>query len=176
MYGGQIEMWGAVSGPVWTHVTKTIRKRDSSLFVQGDVSQHWAPGDHIAVAPGMGTRLIADDSQRIDTVTYDASNDHTELTVNKPFNWLHQVGARTVRHPSGTRTYTLRPEVFKLNRHIQIRRAPLSTDLDDWWGEPRGQRSAEPDGAHFIIAHSAVKQVMHGVEFASVGQAGKLGR
>lgn len=170
VYGGRVQFYAHVAPPVSTTLKRTAAPGATRIHVRHDVSAAWAPGDTIAIAP---TARNSNDVSTTATITrIRRRRDGSCLVfIDRPVQQFHTV--RNVQLTDGSkRNIEMSPAVIKLNRNIQIRGMPLSQNLDAWVYSD----SAEPFGGHFIIAHSAEANVVHGVEFVAMGQPGILGR
>lgn len=170
-YGGDVELVGEFTGHVYARLVRTIEVGDTKLYTQHDMTSYWRAGDKLAIASGSIDNK-GDSWVTIDSITYNTATRSTEVTLTGPVGKKHEVRFIKSDNPRGLRYHFLSPEVMKTNRNIKITGMPLDTDLDAWLDT----NQAEPRGGHFMISHSGGKQVVGGVEFAGMGQAGILGR
>ncbi|CAI5972480.1 unnamed protein product [Closterium sp. NIES-65] len=160
--GGQVDFHGMPGGsstPAWTKLTGTAQPNDLVITVQDDVSA-W-PQDAFVVVTS--TDYFPDQAEVVGIIDVVAlPSGGSKIFLEKPLRLMHFGDPKGV--PDGYGGFVdQRAEVALLNRSIAI----TGTD------EPAPYHR---EGGHFMIFMSNTPQFIEGVEFAQMGQQGKLGR
>ncbi|CAI5492091.1 unnamed protein product, partial [Closterium sp. Naga37s-1] len=160
--GGQVDFHGMPGGsstPAWTKLTATAQPNDLVITVQDDVSS-W-PQDAFVVVTS--TDYFPDQAEVVGIIDVVAlPSGGSKIFLEKPLRLMHFGDPKGV--PDGYGGFVdQRAEVALLNRSIAI----TGTD------EPAPYHR---EGGHFMIFMSNTPQFIEGVEFAQMGQQGKLGR
>ncbi|CAI5529275.1 unnamed protein product, partial [Closterium sp. Naga37s-1] len=160
--GGQVDFHGMPGGsstPSWTKLTSTAQQNDLVITVQDDVSA-W-PLDAFVVVTS--TDYFPDQAEVVGIIDVVAlPSGGSKIFLEKPLRLMHFGDPKGV--PDGYGGFVdQRAEVALLNRTIAI----TGTD------EPAPYHR---EGGHFMIFMSSTPQFIEGVEFAQMGQQGKLGR
>ncbi|CAI5458328.1 unnamed protein product, partial [Closterium sp. Yama58-4] len=160
--GGQVDFHGMPGGsstPAWTKLTATAQPNDLVITVQDDVSA-W-PLDAFVVVTS--TDYFPDQAEVVGIIDVVAlPSGGSKIFLEKPLRLMHFGDPKGI--PDGWGGFVdQRAEVALLNRTIAI----TGTD------EPAPYHR---EGGHFMIFMSSTQQFIEGVEFAQMGQQGKLGR
>ncbi|CAI5537597.1 unnamed protein product, partial [Closterium sp. Naga37s-1] len=160
--GGQVDFHGMPGGsstPAWTKLTATAQQNDLVITVQDDVSA-W-PQDAFVVVTS--TDYFPDQAEVVGIIDVVAlPSGGSKIFLEKPLRLMHFGDPKGV--PDGYGGFVdQRAEVALLDRTIAI----TGTD------EPVPYHR---EGGHFMIFMSGTPQFIEGVEFAQMGQQGKLGR
>lgn len=173
-YGGHVSLVGYIPDNYITYakLANTAAKGATVFYVQGNMTPFWKPNDKLGIArSGISTQANADSACTIKSVTYDTQLLSTKVEVEEPLQNEHEVRIVKINR-SPPKYYFLSSEVTKLNRNIVISGLQPTEDVDNWLDTGNVQAL----GGHFMIAHAAGPQIVHGVEFVGMGQAGILGR
>lgn len=160
--GGKVSFHGTdMSGPVYVHLEHSAFVGEKKITVMTKIEPYWKEGDTIGIASGS---TVGDMSSQaviiaVKVVTKGEGRQVTELTLQHALERDHIVRSVTTTGKE-PQVIWLRPEVVKLNRNIII----------------QGSNENNSVGGHFMISHTMASQVVEGVEFVHMGQAGKAGR
>lgn len=173
VYGGSIQIYGVqTTHPTFVRLAESAVPGATSIVVDSDVSRSFLVGDKIALAPvELGNENDISEYFTIAAVQrVSSSRSRISFAGNAALRTALPVRSVKLTN-SSKRTVILSPEVVKLTRNIQIQGFDSSFNLDSWMdtSPPRVL------GGHFIMSHSAEKQVVRGVELIGLGQAGLTG-
>lgn len=164
--GGKIAFHGAdINAPAYVPMVESAMAGGNRIVVEGDVQTYWKKGDTVAIASSSYKGDLTSTSVIKETRVMMRGTVVTEITLEQPFYYNHLV--RTVERTDQPKSIiSLRPEVVNLTRNIVIRGSHPDKDVVD-------MKAKEPFlGGHFIMTHTAFSQVVEGVEFIHMGQAG----
>lgn len=154
--GGQLIIHGATSHTLMTHLLDSAYAGVHEVHVMG--TPDWKSGDQIGIASSI---LVGKFSSyaHITEVIPSEDGSSTLLKLDRGLEHFHEVRNFT-KSTNEERRLVLRPEVIKLNRNIVV----------------MGEQRLPGFGGYMAIAHTALRQVVDGVEFFNMGQAGILDR
>lgn len=190
VYGGTISLTGPSEGKkIFATLAKTVTQGSTKIFVKGDWTKYWKTGDHLVITATNDIRGAGNVGQAAAKEFTLKSNskkkkNKTKLSLSENFvmntNDASNFAAKKVktRTHTGKKKYVLMAaEVYKLTRNIVIQGIPAESDMADFIGtDYRTVKKTNPNGGHFIIAHTPKKQIIQGVEFSAMGQLGIIGR
>jgi len=177
VYGGTISLCGPREKMI-AKLLKTVKSGTKRIRVEGDWTKVWKPGDHLAITSTAPLRS-GGAAKEFTLSSTKISGRHTTLFLDKKFIADTDFSNRKVK----TRAYTGKKlsikttaRLFKLTRNIVIQGIPIGSDMTNFIGTNYMNLKQDPRGGHFVVAHTPKKQIIQGVEFSAMGQAGILGR
>jgi len=168
--GGKVAFYGTnINAPSFAPLMQSVHAGSNKIFVRGNVQSVWNVGDTIGIASSSNSGdLTSKGKISAMRITTKASEKVTEIKLETPLENSHSV--RSVTRSDTNNKVLLRPEVVRLDRNIVIRGShPEMENVDV-------NAKNVFLGGHFIITHSGFPQILEGVEFIHMGQAGKTGR
>jgi hypothetical protein len=195
--GGSLKLYGR-PGVSWTRLTEVANAGAKTIFVESTDPLSWQPGDEIVVTNSdfhdissvyngedeyyLMSSMKNSMSERRVIAKVSRSGNQFKIDLDAPLSYGHYGASKP--EDIGGRLVDQRAEVLWLSRNIQIRgQMPLSvSDLD---GFPNfssnkqlyDQSRVDPVyGGHVMIMPDARRVELKNVEFAVLGQAGRLAR
>ena len=169
--GGKVSFYGADENKqIYAPMYQSALTGETKIVVLGDVKSQWNIGDTIGIASSFFRGDLTSRAEIAEMRLMMKETAVTEITLKKPLEQFHMVRS-VARSDNPDTVIYLRPEVVLLNRNIVIRGS-----------YPEEENTIEMTskktflGGHFIMTHTAYSQVVQGVEFVHMGQAGYSGR
>lgn len=165
--GGKVVFHGTnMNAPVYVQLDQSAYTGEKRIVVNSDVSPYWKRGDKIAIASSSFHGAASTEATISDMKVMTRGQALvTELILDRNLIQDHKV--KSVKRTDRPEEIFLRPEVIHLNRNIIIRGENENTN------NPNAQNIM---GGHFMISHTKLSQIVEGVEFINMGQAGISGK
>ena len=191
VFGGTVSLYGPPEGEkITAKLGKSVKRGGTNKFhVEGDWSKYWKSGDHIVMTgttdytEGGGIGPGAKEFTLLSS-KYNNKKKRTRLALVEKFTIAENRRSDYARKKVITRNYKgkkkivwMTAEVFKLTRNIVVQGIPIGSDMTAFIGtDYTDDVKQSPRGGHFVVAHTAKRQIIHGVEFSAMGQPGIIGR
>ncbi|MGH7787488.1 MAG: hypothetical protein ACRERC_11515 [Candidatus Binatia bacterium] len=173
--------WAALSGSSWARLDATALAQSSSVVL--DRAVDWEQGDQLVVG---STDWHASHSELVTVASLDGDS---SFALNAPlsyghYGWIYDVSDDIPNPPSANQQVDTRAVVGLLSRDIRVHSLGDTYDLPfpsaaecGYQGDSDGNATTPPDcyfGGHVITRQGFRRFQVQGVEFAELGQGGRL--